>query len=71
MNPFYNCVFFFFEKFRNIRKKIIINYKSSFYLDAGLEWVGVDAKLLCEIGESPLELFDYLFFAKKIEEINN
>ena len=24
--------------------------------DAGLEWVGVEARLLCEIGESPLEL---------------
>lgn len=26
-------------------------------LDWGLEWVGVEAKLLAEIGESPLELF--------------
>ena len=25
--------------------------------EAGLEWVGVEARLLCEIGESPLELF--------------
>ena len=38
-------------------RRFLVSSQREPRLDAGREWVGVDAKLLCEIGESPLELF--------------